>query len=90
MFLACFDARKEVLRAVHEEDSGWQDLQLPKEHKRTLESLIERHFNNKEAVVKQGHESLNFDFVHGKGKGLIVLLHGPPGVGKVCTVYQKV
>ncbi|CAD6566684.1 MAG: hypothetical protein ASARMPREDX12_008793 [Alectoria sarmentosa] len=34
------------------------------------------------------------DFIEGKGKGLIVLLHGPPGVGKTLTAeavseYQK-
>lgn len=25
------------------------------------------------------------DFITGKGKGLIILLHGPPGIGKTMT-----
>ncbi|KAJ3546083.1 hypothetical protein NM208_g2189 [Fusarium decemcellulare] len=31
------------------------------------------------------HQSWSADFVKGKGKGLIFLLHGRPGVGKTCT-----
>jgi SpoVK/Ycf46/Vps4 family AAA+-type ATPase len=30
-------------------------------------------------------ESLNQDLIRGKGKGLIILLHGVPGVGKTAT-----
>ncbi len=29
--------------------------------------------------------STQMDLVHGKGRGLIILLHGPPGVGKTST-----
>jgi SpoVK/Ycf46/Vps4 family AAA+-type ATPase len=36
--------------------------------------------------VVQNHEKAEFwDLVEGKGKGLVILLHGPPGVGKTLT-----
>ena len=81
---ACFDIREKHLQSVREE-SGYDELQLPDGHKRTLESLVERHFNNKIAVVEQGKRSVDFDFVQGKGLGLVVLLHGSPGTGKTST-----
>lgn len=43
------------------------------------------------AIVKtytdgEGQEKMfNADFIHGKGEGQIVLLHGPPGTGKTLT-----
>lgn len=40
-------------------------------------SLVEAHMQSKEAKVK--------DIVENKGKGLVLLLHGPPGVGKTLT-----
>lgn len=97
--------RPGFLRDITPDESGWTELQLPKGHKRTLESLVERHFRNKEAVARQVHKGLDFDFVRGKGKtirttscadcmlmgtsgkGLIVLLHGAPGVGKVSASF---
>ena len=30
-------------------------------------------------------EAKAFDFIAGKGQGLVILLHGPPGVGKTLT-----
>ncbi|KAH9828026.1 P-loop containing nucleoside triphosphate hydrolase protein, partial [Teratosphaeria destructans] len=78
---ACFDIRTNRLRAVQEDNTSWNELQLPPGHKTTMISLVERHFRNREA----GRQSLNFDFIEGKGKGLIVLLHGAPGVGKTST-----
>lgn len=84
LLAACFDVREKLLQPVRK-DTAYEELQLPEGHKRTLESLVERHFNNKEAVMNQGKTSVDFDFVQGKGLGLIVLLHGSPGVGKTST-----
>ena len=33
----------------------------------------------------QGLEPVYQDFIRGKGKGLVILLHGAPGVGKTAT-----
>jgi hypothetical protein len=45
-------------------------------------ALIAQHFRDKKSAVGQREE---FDIVRGKGKGLILLLHGAPGVGKTST-----
>lgn len=42
------------------------------------------------AIVEQEGNLDEFDdIVKGKGKGLIFLLHGPPGVGKTLTAGEK-
>ncbi|KAI9891861.1 MAG: hypothetical protein M1814_002246 [Vezdaea aestivalis] len=62
------------------EDIAWnldpfQYLVLPQEHKSIVKALATSH---------KSKEDFD-DLVKGKGKGLIVLLHGPPGVGKTLT-----
>lgn len=50
-----------------------------------MASLVSEHFRKK---AEKGHHwdtSYDSDIVRGKGKGLIVLLHGAPGVGKTST-----
>jgi ATP-dependent Lon protease len=45
-------------------------------------SLIVQHFRDKGlAAIQDEH----VDLVRGKGKGLVILLHGAPGVGKTTT-----
>lgn len=57
-------------------EQAFDQLVLPGRHKALVRALVESH-------VK---ESNNFDdFIKGKGKGLITILHGPPGVGKTLT-----
>jgi AAA+ superfamily predicted ATPase len=46
--------------------------------KRLFQALVEAHQNNSDNPQKG-------DIVEGKGKGLVILLHGPPGVGKTLT-----
>ncbi|KAH8746442.1 hypothetical protein F5882DRAFT_371044 [Hyaloscypha sp. PMI_1271] len=55
-------------------------LVLPKGHKEMILSLIAQHFRSKESGT-----DVQLDVVRGKGKGLILLLHGAPGVGKTST-----
>lgn len=52
-------------------------LQLNSRDKNMVLSLVEAHMESKEKKVK--------DIVENKGKGLVLLLHGPPGVGKTLT-----
>ncbi|KAF8853902.1 P-loop containing nucleoside triphosphate hydrolase protein, partial [Acephala macrosclerotiorum] len=59
--------------------SAFGRLVLPKGHKKMVLSLIAQHFRNK------GSQDEQADIVRGKGKGLIILLHGAPGVGKTTT-----
>ncbi|TGJ79258.1 hypothetical protein E0Z10_g9506 [Xylaria hypoxylon] len=64
-------------KRVHEEP--WQDLQLPDGHKRLIQSLIESH------STETSSRRVQYDLIRGKGKGIIILLHGVPGVGKTST-----
>ncbi|EXJ72274.1 uncharacterized protein A1O5_04778 [Cladophialophora psammophila CBS 110553] len=57
-------------------------LVLPRGHKKMVLSLIAQHFRNKESQQDKDEQA---DIVRGKGKGLIILLHGAPGVGKTTT-----
>ncbi|KAJ4388571.1 hypothetical protein N0V93_006029 [Gnomoniopsis smithogilvyi] len=65
-----------------EDKSAFGQLVLPPGHKSMVLSLISQHFRNK-STQKYGEEQV--DIVRGKGKGLIILLHGAPGVGKTTT-----
>jgi hypothetical protein len=55
----------------------FKSLQLSDETKNLVERLV-RGFNNRK-------EDVYDDIIPGKGKGLIFLLHGPPGLGKTLT-----
>lgn len=84
------DLQIDYWRDIEPNDHAWKELQLPKEHartghKRVLEALVERHFNTKELFARPSDVGLTFDFIEGKGRGLIIMLHGPPGVGKTST-----
>lgn len=69
-----FDVTK--VKEVEFNDTAFDNLQLAESNKRLMYSL---------AKIQNG-EAPNFDdMIKGKGKGLIFLLHGPPGVGKTYT-----
>ncbi|RAL09364.1 uncharacterized protein BO97DRAFT_416862 [Aspergillus homomorphus CBS 101889] len=57
-------------------------LVIDQKHKRMIESLVAQHFRDKRSNNSQAEQ---VDLVRGKGKGLIMLLHGAPGVGKTST-----
>ncbi|KAL9064055.1 MAG: hypothetical protein Q9161_009112 [Pseudevernia consocians] len=65
--------------------SGFDDLVLPSGHKETLEALVKNHSREGSATGKKRDNKVSMDLVTGKGKGLIILLHGAPGVGKTST-----
>lgn len=68
-------------------------LQIEPHNQRIIECLLTDHFNTKKAR-KMG-DIPSQDPIPGKGRNLVFLLHGPPGVGKTATVeamaqkYQK-
>ncbi|KAK3953875.1 hypothetical protein QBC32DRAFT_396748 [Pseudoneurospora amorphoporcata] len=70
---------EEMMKEKQRRREPWDDLQLPDGHKRLVQSLIESHSDDK------GPRSWHFDLVREKGKGLTILLHGVPGVGKTST-----
>ncbi|KAI0103757.1 hypothetical protein GGR51DRAFT_561689 [Nemania sp. FL0031] len=66
--------------------NSFKDLMLPDRHKSTIQALVQVHENT---ATKTGDASKtigsSIDLVKGKGAGLILLLHGEPGVGKTST-----
>ncbi|RCI09995.1 hypothetical protein L249_8674 [Ophiocordyceps polyrhachis-furcata BCC 54312] len=70
-------------KAQNETDrNAFDRLVLPDGHKEVVKALVTQHFRNKEASDKSKEQS---DLIRGKGKGVIMLLHGAPGVGKTTT-----
>lgn len=65
--------------------SGFDDLVLPPGHKDTVEALVNRHSGGTNVDQNRTAAETSMDLVTGKGKGLIILLHGAPGVGKTST-----
>ncbi|KAH6986498.1 hypothetical protein BKA56DRAFT_480126 [Ilyonectria sp. MPI-CAGE-AT-0026] len=69
------------------EKDGFEMLVLPPGHKDIVRALVRTHARQIAAdgttEVKQSQRE--FDVVKGKGRGLIILLHGAPGVGKTST-----
>lgn len=61
-------------------DPGFEDLVIPEEYKRIVKSLVKSH-----ALGLLNSKSQQVDLIRGKGKGLVILLHGVPGVGKTST-----
>ncbi|KAI0388532.1 P-loop containing nucleoside triphosphate hydrolase protein [Xylariaceae sp. FL0594] len=60
--------------------TGFDQLVLPPGHKDIILSLVIQHFRH-----KQSSGAGQVDIIRGKGKGLILLLHGAPRVGKTST-----
>ena len=68
-----FDIDK--LSEIEWETEAFSNLIIPEDRKTLLRSLIEAH--NAGSVFD--------DFIKGKGRGLVINLFGPPGVGKTLT-----
>ena len=73
------------LRHVKRYVEGFNELQLPMGHKHTIRSLVNNHFVGRKTNLDDLEATYDADLVRGKGKGLIILLHGQPGVGKTST-----
>jgi len=68
------------LRPVDYNKDAFASLILPNDLKKTLSSLLK---------VQEANSAQFDDFIEGKGRGLIVLLHGPPGTGKTFTAGES-
>lgn len=67
--------------------SGFDNLVIPETFRDLLNSVIESHRSASTlgGMPTQPKISSQMDLVRGKGRGLIILLHGLPGVGKTST-----
>ncbi|RDW84237.1 hypothetical protein BP6252_01827 [Coleophoma cylindrospora] len=73
------------LTPVRESNDAFDCLKIHDSHKDMIQSLVEDHFIRKSTDKKDGVDRLSLDWIKGKGKGLFILLHGVPGVGKTAT-----
>ena len=64
------------VKDINYNDNAFESLVLPADHKELILALTESQVANKETFD---------DVIQGKGKGMIMLLSGPPGVGKTLT-----
>lgn len=60
------------------------DIQIQVGHKKIIRSSVSSHFI-KSFQSKNGFHLHGPDIIRGKGRGLVILLHGAPGVGKTAT-----
>lgn len=67
-------------------DRGFEQLVIPESHRNLLLALVNNHPSGPKNHGEMSRPvNLEMDLVKGKGTGLIILLHGPPGVGKTST-----
>lgn len=68
--------------------AGYGDLVLPEGHNKLLQAIVKNNVRDPQQTCSRQDEDpdeFQMDVVKGKGRGLIVLLHGAPGVGKTST-----
>ncbi|KAI1178991.1 hypothetical protein F4777DRAFT_13913 [Nemania sp. FL0916] len=70
----------DIPKVIPGESDGFKKLVLPNGHKKIVRALINTHARKVDSELRR-----EFDVVTGKGRGLIILLHGAPGVGKTST-----
>jgi SpoVK/Ycf46/Vps4 family AAA+-type ATPase len=80
---ATFDIER--LKEIPRNEEGWKDLVIDPYIKQTVLALVTNHerSSSRENIINGALSSV--DLVQGKGRGLIILLHGEPGVGKTST-----
>ena len=64
------------LSPVEWDENCFDQLVLAPRQKKLVQALVTEHISNKNDFD---------DIIKGKGKGLVLVLHGPPGVGKTLT-----
>jgi hypothetical protein len=60
--------------------SGFDALVLPYGHKETVRALVATHARAPTMPDKSSYTEHSIDLVRGKGEGLVILLHGAPGM----------
>ncbi|KAI1458496.1 hypothetical protein F4805DRAFT_456837 [Annulohypoxylon moriforme] len=84
MDLEEYKRKKEKETPTEQKENAFDNLVFPKDgldRKTIVRSLVAQHFRDRES----GSRDEQSDIIRGKGKGLIILLHGAPGVGKTTT-----
>lgn len=66
-------------------DKAFEKLEIDRNYKRLILALVKSHFEKVDTEKKTNTEIGTQDLIRGKGKGVVILLHGVPGVGKTAT-----
>ncbi|KAH7140359.1 hypothetical protein B0J13DRAFT_557563 [Dactylonectria estremocensis] len=77
-----------LLKPVRREPGVFENLRIQAEYKDVVRGLVTSHFQKKileRRYADSATEGPGQDLIQGKGRGLVVLLHGVPGVGKTAT-----
>lgn len=77
-----------LLKPVRREAGVFANLRIQQEYKDVVHGLVMSHFQTKaleRRYAEAAVEGPGQDLIQGKGRGLVVLLHGVPGVGKTAT-----
>ncbi|KEY74588.1 hypothetical protein S7711_05020 [Stachybotrys chartarum IBT 7711] len=77
-----------LLKPVRREPGVFENLRIQREYKDVVRGLVMSHFQKKaleRRYADAATEGPGQDLIQGKGRGLVVLLHGVPGVGKTAT-----
>ncbi|KAF7561033.1 hypothetical protein G7046_g3103 [Stylonectria norvegica] len=77
-----------LLKPVRREPGVFENLRIQPEYKDIVRGLVMSHFQKKvleRRYADAATEGPGQDLIQGKGRGLVVLLHGVPGVGKTAT-----
>ncbi|KAK1832538.1 hypothetical protein QBC39DRAFT_280810 [Podospora conica] len=73
------------LQPLQKSADAFAGLRINPAHKEIIQSLVDEHFRRKSGDRGGGVDFNSIDLIRGKGKGLFILLHGVPGVGKTAT-----
>ncbi|KAI1860207.1 hypothetical protein JX265_010131 [Neoarthrinium moseri] len=76
------------LQPIRREGGVFESLSILQDYKDIVRGLVVSHFQKKVLERRYAEvptEGPSQDIIQGKGRGLVVLLHGVPGVGKTAT-----
>lgn len=90
------DLIKDIDDSEEARSKAWKDLIISDKSREILVALVNTHSSHPEPAPGQqgqthrspdqdGGSRSQIDLIRGKGEGLIILLHGPPGSGKTST-----
>ncbi|RYO82949.1 hypothetical protein DL766_004948 [Monosporascus sp. MC13-8B] len=75
----------QALMEIPASQDVFKDLKIDPTHRTMVLSLVKSHLEKQATQKQRPSVNLNQDLIRGKGSGLVILLHGVPGVGKTAT-----
>ncbi|KAI1179267.1 P-loop containing nucleoside triphosphate hydrolase protein [Nemania sp. FL0916] len=71
--------------STEQNKTNLDNIEMNDNHRKIIRSAVSSHFRAQQREKELNIPTLNIDAIRGKGKGLTILLHGAPGVGKTAT-----